>query len=172
MEKVLVSACLLGERVRYHGGDAHVDHPLLRRWQQEGRLVVLCPEVTGGLTTPRPAAEIRTTPEGRRVLTAAGCDVTDAFERGAEAAAAACAAHRIRMAILKDGSPSCGSGTIYDGTFSRRRTAGEGLTAARLKRDGIAIFSEDQLEDAARHLDRLEGQAVRRWSKSTPPPSS
>ena len=84
MEKILVSACLLGERARYHGGDARSGHPTLRRWHEEGRLVPLCPEVTGGLTTTRPAAEITVTPEGRRVLTAAGQDVTDAFERGAD----------------------------------------------------------------------------------------
>src|SRR6185436_8419930 len=107
MEQVLVSACLLGARVRYHGGDAQVDHPILRRWLDEGRLVPLCPEVAGGLSTPRPPAEISATTEGRRVLTATGLDVTDPFERGATAAADACAAGRIRIAILKDGSPSC-----------------------------------------------------------------
>ena len=139
MEKILISACLLGERVRYHGGDARLEHPILRRWQEEGRLVPLCPEVTGGLTTPRPAAEITVTPEGRRVLTAAGQDVTGAFERGAEAAANACAAHGIRIAILKDGSPSCGSRSIYDGSFSGRRVGRPG-------RDGrdAAIFSESE----------------------------
>jgi uncharacterized protein YbbK (DUF523 family) len=156
MERVLVSACLLGEPVRYHGGHARSDHALLRRWQQEGRLVSLCPEVAGGLTTPRPAAEIRTAPDGRRVLTAAGDDVTAAFERGAAAAAAACAAQGIRVAVLKDGSPSCGSGTIYDGTFSGRRISGHGLTAARLEKEGVAVFGEDQIEDAARHLDALD----------------
>jgi uncharacterized protein YbbK (DUF523 family) len=156
MEKVLVSACLLGEPVRYHGGDARIDHALLRRWQEEGRLVSLCPEVAGGLTTPRPAAEIRTAPDGRRALTVAGDDVTAAFERGAAAAAAACATQGIRVAILKDGSPSCGSGTIYDGTFTGRRISGHGLTAARLEKDGIVVFREDQIEDAARHVELLD----------------
>ena len=146
MDKILISACLLGERVRYHGGDARIEHPTLRRWQDEGRLVPLCPEVTGGLTTPRPAAEITVTPEGRRVLTAARQDVTGAFERGAEAAAHACAAHGIRIAILKDGSPSCGSRSIYDGTFSGQSVDGQGLTATRLAADGIAIFSEEEID--------------------------
>jgi uncharacterized protein YbbK (DUF523 family) len=156
MEKILVSACLLGEPVRYHGGDARIEHPILLRWQREGRLIPLCPEVAGGLTTPRPAAEIRTAPGGRRVLTAAGVEVTEAFERGAAAAAAACAAHGIRVAVLKDGSPSCGSRSIYDGTFSGRRTSGLGLTAARLAREGVVIFREDQIEEAARHLEALD----------------
>ena len=156
MEKVLISACLLGERVRYHGGDARIAHPILRRWHEEGRLVPLCPEVTGGLTTPRPAAEITVTPEGRRVLTAAGQDVTGAFERGAEAAVNACATHGIRIAILKDGSPSCGSRSIYDGSFSGRRLEGEGVTAARLRAAAVRIFSQDEIDAAADYMHSLD----------------
>jgi uncharacterized protein YbbK (DUF523 family) len=155
VEKILISACLLGERVRYHGGDARREHPALQRWQAEGRLVPLCPEVTGGLSTPRPAAEIVVTPEGRRVLTTAGTDVTRAFERGAEEAARTCAAHGIRVAILKDGSPSCGSHSIYDGTFSGRQTAGEGMTATRLRAAGVQIFSELEIDSAAACLNAL-----------------
>ena len=158
MEKILVSACLLGGRVRYHGGDARIAHPTLRRWHEEGRLVPLCPEVTGGLTTPRPAAEITVTPEGRRVLTAAGHDVTGAFERGAEAAANACAAHGIRIAILKDGSPSCGSRSIYDGRFSGRRVERQGMTATRLIAAGVKVFIESEIDDAAGYLDSLDAQ--------------
>ena len=155
--KILISACLLGERVRYHGGDALVSHPLLRRWQDEGRLVPLCPEVIGGLTTPRPAAEIMTTADGRRVLTAVGIDVTDAFERGADAAAAACQAAGIRIAVLKDGSPSCGSRSVYDGTFSGRRVAGQGVTAARLTAAHVKVFTEQEIELAAAYVESLEG---------------
>jgi len=155
MEKILISACLLGERVRYHGGDARIEHPILRRWQDEGRLVPFCPEVIGGLATPRPSAEITATAHGRRVLTSAGQDVTDAFERGAEAAVHACAAHGIRIAILKDGSPSCGSRSIHDGTFRGRRVDGEGLTATRLRAAGIRIFSELEIDSAAVWLNSL-----------------
>jgi uncharacterized protein YbbK (DUF523 family) len=155
VERILISACLLGERVRYHGGDARREHPTLRRWQDEGRLVPLCPEVTGGLATPRPAAEIAVTPEGRRVLTAAGADVTGAFERGADAATRACATHGIRIAILKDGSPSCGSRSIYDGSFSGRQVDGEGVTATRLRAAGVRIFSESEIDSAAACLDAL-----------------
>jgi uncharacterized protein YbbK (DUF523 family) len=155
VERILISACLLGDRVRYHGGDARCEHPTLRRWQDEGRLVPLCPEVTGGLATPRPAAEITVTPEGRLVLTAAGTDVTRAFERGADAAAHACAAHGIRIAILKDGSPSCGSRSIYDGTFSGRQVDGEGVTATRLRAAGVRIFSEFEIDSAAACLHAL-----------------
>jgi uncharacterized protein YbbK (DUF523 family) len=156
MQKILISACLLGERVRFHGGDARVDHPILQRWHHEGRLVPICPEVIAGLTTPRPAAEITTIAVGRRVLTAAGADVTGAFERGAQAAIAACAAHDIRIAILKDGSPSCGSRSIYDGTFSGRRVDGQGMTAARLVERGVAVFGENEIDRAAAYLDAVE----------------
>jgi uncharacterized protein YbbK (DUF523 family) len=156
MERILISACLLGERVRYHGGDARVAHPIVRHWLEEGRLVPLCPEVTGGLATPRPAAEIMLTLEGRRVLTSAGRDVTGAFERGAEAAANVCLAHGIRIAILKDGSPSCGSRSIYDGSFSGRRLDGEGVTAARLRAAGVRVFSEAEIDAASDYLQALE----------------
>jgi uncharacterized protein YbbK (DUF523 family) len=159
MEKILISACLLGERVRYHGGDARIDHPLLRRWLEEGRLVPVCPEVAGGLATPRPAAEITTTGEGCRVLTETGVDVTGAFRLGAEVAAQ-CAAGTARLAILKDGSPSCGSRTIADGSFSGQRVPGQGLTAARLAAVGVRVFCESELEEAARYVASLEaGQA-------------
>jgi len=161
VEKVLISACLLGERVRYHGGDARREHPAIDRWQAEGRLVPLCPEVTGGLSTPRPAAEITVTPGGRRVLTTVGTDVTGAFARGAEAAARTCAAHGIRVAILKDGSPSCGSRSIYDGTFSGRQTAGEGVTASRLRAAGVRIFSEFEIDSAAACLIALDATGDR-----------
>jgi uncharacterized protein YbbK (DUF523 family) len=157
MERVLISSCLIGERVRYHGGDAAVDHPVLRRWRNEGRLVLVCPEVAGGLTVPRPPAEIVESPDGRRlVLTAQGLDVTAAFERGARAAADACAANHIRVAILKDGSPSCGSSLVFDGTFSGRRTSGAGITAARLRERGVRIFSENEIDLAAAYVATLE----------------
>jgi uncharacterized protein YbbK (DUF523 family) len=156
MERVLVSACLLGERVRYHGGDARLDHPILERWREEGRLVPICPEVAGGLSTPRPAAEITRTPGGLRVLTADGLDRTPAFERGASAAVHECASGRIRVAVLKDGSPSCGTRIVYDGTFSGTRVEGQGLAAARLRAEGVAIFSEADIEAAADYLATLE----------------
>ena len=158
MEKILISACLLGERVRYHGGDARIEHPSLRAWAAEGRLVLVCPEVEGGLTTPRPAAEITTTPNGRRVHTATGRDVTDAFDRGAEAA---CAAHGIRIAILKDASPSCGSHSVYDGSFRGRRVAGEGVAAARLATAGVRIFSEAEIDAASAYLAAVEDRHSR-----------
>lgn len=142
--RVLVSACLLGERVRYHGGDALIDHPILRRWIAEGVVVPLCPEVEGGLPTPRPAAEI----QGVTVRTREGIDVTSNFHAGAEAALQAIRRHGITVAVLKDGSPSCGSTVIHDGSFSGARRPGEGVTAAALRAAGVRVFSERELEGA------------------------
>jgi uncharacterized protein YbbK (DUF523 family) len=156
MQKVLISACLLGERVRYHGGDSRLEDPTLQRWTEEGRIVPLCPEVTGGLSTPRPAAEIVTTPEGRRVLTAAGVDVTAAFEAGADEAVRLCAEQQIRVAVLKERSPSCGSHAIYDGGFQGRTIEGRGVTADALVAHGVAVFSEEQIEQADAWLRAIE----------------
>lgn len=114
------------------------------------------PGSEGGLTTPRPAAEIVTEGVGRRVLTRSRQDVTAAFERGADAAVAACAAHRIKIAILKDGSPSCGSRSIFDGSFRGRRIESRGVTAARLEAIGVKVFAENELDAAARYLETLD----------------
>lgn len=157
VEKILISACLLGERVRYHGGDARIEHPIVRQWSEEGRLVPVCPEVAGGLSTPRPPAEIVRTAGLCRVLTVAVTDVTSAFERGAATALEVVAADRIRMAVLKDGSPSCGTTWMYDGSFSGRRVPGRGITAAALVAAGVMVFSEADIDRAAAYLIALEG---------------
>lgn len=162
MEKILVSACLLGARVRYHGGDAACDHPILQRWFEEGRLVAVCPERDGGLPTPRPPAEIVGAGAGHGVVqrlavvrTSAGVDVTDAFRDGAEIALDVVKRHGIHIAVLKDGSPSCGSSFIYDGTFSGTREAGVGVTAALLVTNGVRVFSEQTLEAAQAYLREI-----------------
>lgn len=156
MEKILVSACLLGARVRYHGGDARAQHLVLDRWLAEGRIVTVCPEVAGGLPTPRPPAEIVQRTPRLRVVTNDGRDVTSAFEQGAEGAARAVAEYGIRVAVLKDASPSCGSTRIYDGTFTGRAIAGDGVTTARLRALGVRIFSEAELDRAAACVAELE----------------
>ena len=161
MEKVLVSACLLGAAVRYHGGHARIDEPRLARWVEEGRVVQVCPEVAGGLTTPRAPAELqRDRPSAADarfiVLAGDGRDVSGAFLAGAQDALEQVRRHRIRVAILKDGSPSCGSRTIYDGTFSGRRVAGEGVTAAILRAEGVHVFNEHQIAEAAACVAALD----------------
>jgi len=143
--KILVSACLMGEKVRYDGNDNLLQHPLIQRWQQEQRLLMICPEVAGGLSVPRaPAEQI-----GTRIITCDGADVTAAFQRGAWRAQRLAQQQGVVMAILKARSPSCGVGQIYDGSFSRRLIAGDGVTAAALRQLGIAVFSELQLDAAA-----------------------
>jgi len=164
MEKILVSRCLLGHRVRYDGG-AHGPFDLLGIWQAAGRIVPLCPEVAGGLPTPRPPAEIPGGQGGavldgqRPVMTDGGADVTAAFVAGAAAALELVARHGIRLAVLKARSPSCGNLENYDGTFSGTRVAGEGVTAAALKRAGVRVFNEGELAAAQQALTELEANA-------------
>ncbi len=162
MERILVSSCLLGHRVRYDGRGKPSGDLLLARWRAEGRLVPFCPEVGGGLPVPRPAAEISggtggDVLDGRaRVLTGDGADVTAYFVEGARLALARAAEYGARIAILKEASPSCGSGRVHDGTFAGRAVPGEGVTTALLERNGIAVFSEDAVEQAAARLSDLE----------------
>ena len=158
--KVLVSRCLLGHRVRYDGG-ASGPYAQLAQWQAEGRVIALCPEVAGGLPTPRAAAEI---PGGQgvevlagkaAVITTEGEDVTEAFVSGARQALALVERHGIRLAILKANSPSCGNRLTYDGSFSGVKVEGQGVTAALLTRAGVQVFSELELEEAAKALGVL-----------------
>ena len=158
--KVLVSRCLLGHRVRYDGG-ASGPYALLAQWQAEGRVIALCPEVAGGLPTPRAAAEI---PGGQGVevlagrapvMTTEGEDVTAAFVSGAHQALELVERHGIRIAILKANSPSCGNRLTYDGSFSGTKVKGQGVTAALLTRAGVQVFSELELEQAASALGVL-----------------
>lgn len=169
MHRVLVSACLLGQKVRYNGADAASARPVLDRWVEQGRVVPFCPEVAGGLGVPRPAAEILGEGGGAvldrtgHVVTAAGTDVTGAFLDGARRALEQAQADNIRLAILKDGSPSCGSTSIYDGSFTGTRRQGVGVTAALLERNGIRVFSEEQLEEASAYLHGLERAETTHW---------
>lgn len=152
MERILVSSCLIGQPVRYDGRAKTSDSVLLAQWREEGRLVSVCPEVSGGLPVPRPPAER----SGDTVLTAAGDDVTEYFRRGAELALATAQRYGIKMAILKEGSPSCGSSRIYDGTFTGTPTPGTGLTTELLREHGIRVFSEAEIPSAATWLSHLE----------------
>ncbi|MEB2857948.1 DUF523 domain-containing protein [Pseudomonas atacamensis] len=161
MEKILVSRCLLGHRVRYDGG-ASGPFDLLEQWIEEGRVVPLCPEVAGGLPTPRAAAEIPGGQGGEvldgtaAVITTDGEDVSAQFLEGARRALELVQKHGIRVAVLKANSPSCGNLLTYDGTFSGVRVSGEGVTAALLKRHGVRVFSELELAEAAVTLAALD----------------
>jgi uncharacterized protein YbbK (DUF523 family) len=148
LELVLVSACLLGDGIRYDGGSVAPVSPILDRWVKQGRVAPFCPEVAGGLPFPRPPAEIR---DGT-VWDCEGRNVTREFVAGAEAALELARAAGIRIAVLKDRSPSCGSSTIHNGKFDGGVIPGEGVTTALLRRNGIEVFREDQLEEADRRL--------------------
>ncbi len=167
MVRVLVSACLLGDRVRYDGRDAACAHPVLARWSREGRLVPFCPEVAGGLAVPRAPAEIvggggdEAIAGSARVVTRAGQDVTTAYLRGASAALEAALDAGVELAVLKDASPSCGSHVIHDRSFSGARRAGRGVTTAMLEQHGIRVFNEDELDAAAAYLEALEARPAR-----------
>lgn len=167
VDLVLVSACLLGEPVRYNGGDSRCDHHVLQRWVRERRVLPFCPEVAGGLPVPRHPAEITKGAGGSQVLTgeaavvdSCGQDVSAGFVAGATAALELAQAHALRVAVLKEGSPSCGSGAIYDGTFTGVRVQGLGVTAALLRQAGIQVFSEAQLHEAESLVLRLEAGGV------------
>lgn len=161
MEKILVSRCLLGHRVRYDGG-ASGPFDLLEQWIEEGRVVPLCPEVAGGLPTPRAAAEIPGGQGGEvldgtaAVITTDGEDVSAQFLEGARQALELVQRQGIRVAVLKANSPSCGNLLTYDGTFSGVKVSGEGVTAALLKRHGVRVFSELELAEAAVTLAALD----------------
>jgi uncharacterized protein YbbK (DUF523 family) len=164
MIKVLISACLLGERVRYDGKQVAMDSPILVQWQKEGRLIPFCPEVAGGLAVPRSPAEIRTG-DGNDVLTGKAkifnfeqVEVTANFLKGSRQVIRFFDSNLIKLAILKSLSPACSINEIYDGTFSRRIKRGLGVFAAFLKSYPIKLFAEYELETANQYLLTLEKQ--------------
>jgi uncharacterized protein YbbK (DUF523 family) len=164
MQRILVSSCLIGLKVRYNASDAEVHHRIWTRWQQEGRLFSLCPELTAGFAVPRPPAEI-VGGEGQdvlaghaRILEDTGANVTKLFVTGAQKALEFARKHNLHLAILTDGSPSCGSSYIYDGTFQGETREGKGVVTTLLEQNGIRVFSDHQLEAADAYLKQLEVQ--------------
>jgi len=152
---LLISACLLGVACNHEGRGSW--RAVVDELAKEYRLVPVCPEVLGGLSTPRAAAELQggdgeSVVDGNgdaRVVNVEGDDVTAAYRRGAEAAVAVAKAVGARRAVLKARSPSCGSSAVYDGTFSRRLVAGRGVTAAALAAAGLEVGSEEDAAAAA-----------------------
>lgn len=138
--KILVSACLLGVRCRYDGKSK--PHPAVERLLEQHTLIPVCGEILGGLPTPRVSAER----QGERVVTADGRDVTAAYRRGAEEVLRLAERYGCTAAILKERSPSCGSGRIYDGTFTGTLTDGWGVTAELLRDHGICVIGESEAE--------------------------
>lgn len=157
--RVLVSACLLGQRVRYDDRLLPA-YPLLQQWWEQGLACTLCPEVAGGLPVPRAPAEILDG-DGAAVWRGElplwdnqGRDVAAAFRAGAEQALRLVTQHGIRLAVLKARSPSCGHRQTYDGRFNGTLVSGEGVTAAALRMAGVQVFCEDELDQVAAVLAR------------------
>ncbi|MEL7166906.1 MAG: DUF523 domain-containing protein [Pseudomonadota bacterium] len=153
MDRILISACLVGRPVRYNGTDkAHPADGIVAQWRDEGRLVLVCPEVAVGFPTPRPPAEIVGTGDtcggetvlagGARVMEDTGADVTALYVQAARDTVGLAKRYGCHHAVLTDGSPSCGSTFIYDGSFSGKRMPGVGTTTAALQAAGVRVWSE------------------------------
>jgi uncharacterized protein YbbK (DUF523 family) len=159
MNKILLSACLLGNPVRYDGKSKTLQNPILDQLLSQDRVISFCPEVAGGLPVPRAAAEIQAGDGAAviaklaRVKTQDGTDVSEHFLSGARQALALCRQHDITLAVLTESSPSCGSSRIYDGSFTRSGIPGSGVTAALLGQHGIKVFNQHQLGEALRYLE-------------------
>lgn len=136
--KILVSACLLGVCCRFDGQAK--PHEGVLSLLGRHTLIPVCPEIYGGLATPRPAAER----VGKRVLTAQGGDVTAQYRRGAEETLRLGRLYGCEAALLKERSPSCGSGVIHNGRFDGGLAPGDGVTAALLRANGIAVYGESE----------------------------
>lgn len=140
MEKILISACLVGENCKYNGGNNL--NPQIDALLEKYALIPFCPEMEGGLPTPRNPSEVK----GESVFMDNGKDVTENFLKGAKKALMLCLFLKIKIAVLKERSPSCGTHQIHDGSFSNKLINGMGVTAKMLKENGIAVYSEDEID--------------------------
>jgi uncharacterized protein YbbK (DUF523 family) len=134
-EKILVSACLLGVNCKYDGGNNSSKE--IDEFLKDYEIIPICPEIMGGLPTPRLAAEAK----GNRVINTEGQDVTRNFQKGAEETLFLAKKYDVKKALLKARSPSCGNGKVYDGTFTKTLIDGDGITTKKLKENGIEIIT-------------------------------
>ena len=142
MEKLLISACLTGINCKYSGGNNKLDDAVLEKLCKKYALVPICPESDGGLSTPRDPSER----VGNMALSCFGQNVTEEFSRGAEIALERAVFEGCKKALMKELSPSCGSGRIYDGTFTGTVVDGDGLAAELLKNNGVEVYGESKIE--------------------------
>jgi uncharacterized protein YbbK (DUF523 family) len=161
MRKIFVSGCLNGRPIRHNSTNVSVESEIWDRWASEGRLVSFCPELAAGFPVPRAPAEIvdgnaSAVLEGHATVAEDnGTDVTSQFIEGAELAAERAVAAECVMAVLTDGSPSCGTTYTYDGTFKGGTVHGMGVAAQLLQDRGIPVFSEAQVDEADQYLRSL-----------------
>lgn len=140
-EKILVSACLLGINCKYSGGNNQNEKVL--EYIKDKEVIPVCPEIMGGLSTPRPPSEIL----NDKVMNNLNQDVTQQYKKGAEETLKLAKIFNVKKALLKAKSPSCGKGYIYDGTFSSTLIEGNGITTKLLIENGIEVITEKDLED-------------------------
>ena len=138
MKRVLISACLLGLKCRYDG--LSKENKDIINMLDKFEFIPVCPEIFGGLETPRVASE----KIGKSVINKSGLDVTSNYKRGAEETLRLCKLYNCDIAVLKSKSPSCGKGLIYDGTFSGNLVLGNGITAQLLIDNGIQVYTEEE----------------------------
>jgi uncharacterized protein YbbK (DUF523 family) len=144
--KLLISSCLFGENVRYDGKNSLLDKDIMQKLESNFELLPFCPEVSGGLPTPRVPSEIVSqTP--LKLQNSNREDTTEFFVKGAELCLEFCKEQGIKVALLKSKSPSCGNEYVYDGTFSKKLVRSKGVTAKLLEENGIKVFNEHQLEE-------------------------
>ena len=143
MENVLISACLLGLRCRYDGKSKPLPESVIAKLQEHCHLIPNCPEIGGGLPTPRVPSEVQ---KDGTVKNKAGTDVTEQYTKGAEDALRLCKILSCKTAILKEKSPSCGKNKIYDGTFTKTLTDGDGMTVRLLRANGIRVIGESEID--------------------------
>ena len=155
MPKILISGCLIGQKVRYDANDCLQTNERLEQWIRDGNVISICPEMAGGLPAPRPPSEIESGKNAEavlqfqaRVLTNQGVDVSEEYRKGAQKALLLAQQNGIKIAILKARSPSCGSKQVYDGTYSKKLVDGMGVTAALLTQNGIRVFDETEIDAA------------------------
>ena len=139
--KLLISACLCGKNTKYSGGNNLIEG--LSKIEDNFELFLVCPEVDGGLSTPRDPSE----QQGEKVVSNTGVDVTKEFNLGAKIALDIAKKNNIKYALLKESSPSCGNNFIYDGTFAGKKISGQGVAAKLLTENGILVFSENEIEN-------------------------
>ena len=139
MENLLISACLLGDECKYSGGSNALPEETIEKLRTRYRLIPVCPETAGGLPTPRDPSERL----GERVVSCRGADVTAQFKKGAEVALTLARRYGCTTALMKEHSPSCGSGLIYDGSFSGKLVKGDGCAAELLKAAGVSVVGEN-----------------------------
>ncbi|MDM8537779.1 DUF523 domain-containing protein [Desulfobacterales bacterium HSG17] len=163
MEKILVSACLVGAKVSYDGTDNYCNNMVFSKWLSEGRVVMVCPEVASGCSVPRPPVEIVGINGGAgifngtsKAMTKDGTDVSEMFISGARIALDLALQNNIKIAIFKSKSPSCGSSKIYDGNFNKTIIDGDGVTVSLLKQNGIEVYSEKEISMVVKRLEVLE----------------